>query len=191
MATDKYKLQPFDAASVKATRLDWERQLQKKQEDLFSADFLRFLDWVDTHMDYADGGDEGLAYGIFRDGSKHAVAIVDVVYSKRGTKWLKMMGVNLSPDLYLRLTGDNDDFVEVLDVYQEAVFGTLALTSVHKSNTVKLYGRSGTLLAFLKALAGHTKPKLASLGINVTVEGRWVVFRKKSASSARVHEVKK
>jgi len=179
-------LKRFDAAHIETTKKDWERQLEQLP-DVMPSEFLKHIEWVNSHMDYADGGDDGLAYGVFYKDHKHAIAVVDVVYTRRGTKWLKMLGVNLSPELFVVLTSDNPsakDMQKILEIYGAAITGTVKLTGIHPSNTVKLYGRTGTLLAFLKGIAAYLRANLDIPGITVNVEGNWLVFRNNKKAKA-------
>jgi len=176
-----FTLKKFDTAHIDATRKEWERQLSARPE-LMPSEFLKHIEWIGSHMDYSDGGDDGLAYGVFHKGHSGAVAVVDVVYSRNGTKWLKMLGVNLSPDLFTALTAENpseQNMTDILSIYGEAITGTIKLTGIHPTNTVKLYGRTGTLLAFLKGIAAYLRENLDVPGVTVSVEGNWLVFRSK------------
>src|SRR3974390_2848031 len=69
-----FLLKQFDGTSLKSTRQQWEHQATK--HGLLVTDYRSRLEWVENHMDYKDGGDEGLAYGIFHNDHKHAVATV-------------------------------------------------------------------------------------------------------------------
>ncbi len=70
------------------------------------------------------------------------------------------------------------DIERINAIFVAAVVGTIALTSeAHPSRTTKLYGRSGTLRAFLKDFGAYFQEKGGIEGLEVAVEGRWLVFR--------------
>lgn len=176
----RYALSPFSADSLKQTRSEWEAQVAKFPKDLLPSDFQRIVDWAADHMDYGDG-EEGLAYGVFGPNRKSADAIIEVVYTKSGNKWLKMLNLFLSPRLFAGfiIPEEQINTTELLNVYATALVGTVKLTGVHPSKTVKLYGRSGTLLTFLKGISAHLQEHSKAKGITVNMDGRWMVFRTK------------
>lgn len=51
--------------------------------------------------------------------------------------------------------------------------------TAHPSKVTKLYGRSGTLLAFLKGVGTYIERNVDVPGLKVSFEGRWLVFANK------------
>lgn len=179
MAIEIMDVRGFDADSLGETRKAWLGQVGKHSEHLSEIEFEKTLDWAAAHLDY-DNGEEGLAYGIFSKNGKVAHAVIEVVYAKPGTKWLKMLNLTLSPALFLGFVTDGGIDREALTaVYTAAVAGTLKLAGKHPSKTVKLYGRSGSLFTFLQGLAEYLKEHAPVQDVTVAVEGRWLVFRTK------------
>lgn len=178
----KYEFRRFDDRSLSSTEASWKRQLSKHSSEVIPTEYERKLAWAREHATY--GKDEEIfAYGVFRDGGLIASAIVDVVYTKAGRKWLKLLDINLTPDLDLSFNSDKPDLDAIGDVFTAAITGVIALGAVHPAKETKLYGRSGTLLSFLKGLGAHLNGdggKLIRGKIEVLMEGRWLVFRRKS-----------
>lgn len=175
-------LKPFDDASLKATATAWKKELSKHQTELMPSVHEGKLAWVQTHMNYkeADGGT--LAYGVFERGYSQALAVVDIVYTKKGLNWLKMLDLTLSPSLDLAFNAESFDFHTISGVYAATIIGSIRLTkTAHPSKITKLYGRSGTSLAFLKGFGAYMEQAnhANNLGLKVSMEGRWLVFRQK------------
>jgi hypothetical protein len=176
MAKKEWELRQFDAKSLLATRVEWLRQLEKDPKAGHKPDIEAKLDWCEKHLEYLKGPD--FAYGVFAKSDNHADAIVDVVYQKdAGKKWLKAMGVTLSPAETRFFSTEPQDFENMVEIYLAAISGVLNLTKVHPTKVTKLYGRSGTLLAFLEGIAATLKTKGGLKNVSVTMEGRWLVFR--------------
>lgn len=177
-----YELKPFDDASLKATVAGWKKELSKHQTELMPSLHEGKLVWIQTHMNYQEPNGDSLAYGIFSHGSSQASAIVDIVYTKTGQKWLKMLDLTLSPSLDLAFNADAFDFHTISGVYAATIVGAIRLTeTAHPSKITKLYGRSGTSLAFFKGFGAYMEQGShgKNLTLKVSMEGRWLVFRQK------------
>lgn len=178
MAGVEYELQKFDTAKYEATKKEWGRQLKAHKKDILAGEYERILAWTGDHMDYEAARGENFVYGIFRNGSDHAAAVVDLIYQKAASKWLKLMDLYLCPAVDLSFSSQDIDIQELTSIYGAAVLGTVELTSTaHPTKVTKLYGRSGTLLAFLKGIGAYIAEKADVPGFEVKVEGRWLVFR--------------
>lgn len=177
-----HELKAFDAKSLDATAVAWRKELAKHRVEMMPSLHEGKLAWAASHMNYAAADGEALAYGIFADGDPHALAIVDIVYTKTGQKWLKMLDLTLSPSLDLAFNAESADFSQIYHVFTAAMVGAVRLTKTrHPAKVTKLYGRSGTLLAFLKGFGAYMKQKGHghNLVFTVSIEGRWLVFRQK------------
>lgn len=177
---ERMEVRAFDADTLRETRDDWVAQVEKHPTQLSVTEFEKTLDWAAAHMDYQNGED-GLAYGVFRKNAKSADAIIEVVYTKSGNKWLKMLNLTLCPDCIAGfiVPGLAIDRERLASVYTGAIAGTLKLTGVHPSKTVKLYGRSGSLFSFLQGIADYITKHSKMNGVSVSVDGRWLVFKVK------------
>jgi hypothetical protein len=172
------KLKPFKQESFAATQAQW-----KAAADALDIPFLDYevqLDWAARHLDYGIANGNSLAYGIFEGKSAHAQALVEIVYTQRpGNNWLKMLSVKLSPSLAPAVVdADPLKIVQVLDIYAEAVRGTVELTGSHKAKVVKIYGRNESLLRLLVALHERLKSGFADKLVT-KMEGRWLVIKGK------------
>jgi hypothetical protein len=174
-----YELHPFTRDTLASTELSWKKQLEKHADELLASNYIRILGWAKGHLDYeCTNGDSSIAYGIFADGTHHAAAIVEIIYTKRGKKWLKLLDINLSPAFDLSLHSGSFDVTQLSSVFGAAVLGSIKLTATaHPAKVMKLYGRSTSALAFLKGFGIALQQKEGVQGLEVSVEGRWLVFR--------------
>jgi len=142
-----------------------------------SLDYEMVLAWAKSHL--ANQTDNSHAYGIFEDDDDAALAIVDIVYTQRpgpDVGWLKMLSIYLSPMLApSEIESNTDRLLKVLDIYAEAIIGTINLTSDHKARVVKLYGRNDNLLRLLVALKERLSATLNDK-CHIKMEGRWLVI---------------
>lgn len=174
-----HELKKFDAKTLAATKAEWDRQIKKHSKEVLASEYQRILDWATTHIDYDGVGCHTFAYGIFEKGSDHADAIVELIYLRTAKKWLKLLNLHLCPSADLAFSTEPIDLKTITTIFSVAVTGTVRLTSsVHPTKVVKLYGRSGTLLAFLKGVGAYiaADADLQKAGFSVTIEGRWLVF---------------
>ena len=121
-------------------------------------------------------------FSVEDDNKTHA--LVEVIQSKKGKEvWIKMMDITLCPELEFS-TQDDSNTAERLKVFVTALIGIFNLTKgVTLANTVKVYGRTELLLTFLRGMHDSIKAvtELGTIkGIDVSIEGRWLVFRTKA-----------
>ena len=177
MAAYNYELKPFDALTMAATRNAWEKELSNREGEVLPPRYERILDWAEGHIDYAAGRIETLAYGIFGRSAHDADAIVELIYTKAGEKWLKLLDLHLSPSVDFAFSTQDVDIIRLNSIFAAGVDGTVRLTStMHPSNVTKVYGRSGTLLSSLKEV-GTFAESSPWPGLKVSIEGRWLVLR--------------
>lgn len=174
----RMELTQFTPHLLATTRAAWIANAEKL--DIPALDYEMALDWADKHINYASANGDSFAYGIFLDGSDEAVAIVDIVYTQRpgpALGWLKLLEVKLAPQYApAEVEKDMSKFLEVLDIYSEALIGTIKLTGRHMAKVVKLYGRSDGLKQLLLALHERFSNKFANQQYLSKMEGRWLVF---------------
>jgi len=179
--SESYQLRQFTSASLAATRTMWQQQLKTHQKELLESEWERVLDHAGKHINYAVG--DQFCYGVFKEGGHAAVAIVVLVYRKEACKWLKLLELNLCPAVDLSLTSHAVDFNKLSSIFAAAVFGTIQLTgTAHPTNVTKLYGRSGTLLAYLEGIQEYIQQSNTVPGLTVSIEGRWLVFEYEAQS---------
>jgi hypothetical protein len=170
------KLKRFDEESLAATDTNWRKQCARNPEGLIRTEYERILKWTVENAKYTQDR-ETFAYGVFQDGSHTASGIVEVLYPKVGRRWLKQLDLHLAPTLDLSFYTDNVDLEEIGNVFGAAVIGVLRLTEDHPASQVKVFGRSGTLLAYLKGLGARLETNPAMRNLRITVDGRWLVFK--------------
>lgn len=91
-----------------------------------------------------------------------------------------MMNIYLSPDI--EIDDDTEESTKSrLDVFRASLRGIFKLTKdLKNADTVKVYGRTEALVTFLRGMH-DTLAVLGTLGkikgIEVSIEGRWLVFR--------------
>ena len=172
------RLKAFKPESLKATRDKWAESAEEL--DIPFLDYEVLLDWAENHIDYDATNGDSFAYGIFEGRHPAALAVVEIVYTRRsGGNWLKMLSVKLGPMLAPAvIEAEPGRIVELIDIYAEAVVGTLLLTGSHKAKVVKLYGRNESLLKLIAALHERLKASMADKLVS-KMEGRWLVIKAK------------
>ncbi|MYM65468.1 hypothetical protein GTP45_01295 [Pseudoduganella sp. FT55W] len=175
----KYELAQFDHVRLERTIGRWTEKAA--QLDMPFHEFEKDLNWVAAHIDYTVVGDS-YAYGIFAEGSDQAVAVAEIVYSRRAgpdVGWLKMLEISMGPEHSPSQISSADMLVSLVDIYVAGVQGVIGLTDVHKARVIKIYGRNDQEMTFLVSLQAH----LAKLdnhgttgGFTTKFEGRWLVI---------------
>jgi hypothetical protein len=171
-------LRPFSLQSLETTKVEWLAQLKRHQGEIVRSPYEQAFAWATDRIDYAKNDNEQFYYGLFNRKTQRCDAIADLTYTKRARKWLKMVDLMLSPDLDITFYDKTADRQRFADLFTAAVLGVVKLTgSAHPSRTVKIYGRSPTLLKFLKGLEVSIKRQGNPDGTEVSIEGRWFVIR--------------
>lgn len=171
-----FKLDKFKDSALQTAQDLWLESAQSF--GVPSLDYERVLEWAKSRINY-DAPNGSLAYGIFENESDETVAIVDIIYSKQYTAdlgWLKMLQISLSPRFApSEIEKDTQKFSQVVDIYAQALIGTIELTGIHTARVIKLYGRDNTLLQLLFTLNERFKNELTE-GWHSKIEGRWLVI---------------
>lgn len=123
-------------------------------------------------------------YSCVIDSNDKEWGIVEIVLSQNNGSsiWVKILDIHLSPEI--ETEDDTEESTKSrLKVFKAALTGTFDLTKdVRNANTVKVFGRTDVLVAFLRGMH-ESFSVLATLGtisgITVSIEGRWLVFRTK------------
>jgi hypothetical protein len=173
----------FTQETLSKTEKAWEGDL-KKFPDLFPGDIARILAFAKQDFSHSDKND--LAYGVFEDGSSVADSIVQIVITKEGKKFVKMIDCFVRPSIYVRATKFEEGYVDkVVDVYIASIIGTLQIGDHHKANAIKVYGRSSALLAVLTIVAKLLKDQEDAHNAVAAIEGRWLVVKPKPAKKGK------
>ncbi|MBZ0073601.1 hypothetical protein [Bordetella hinzii] len=168
----KYKLQRFTDDSFRATRDDWEHKAGKEE---FASEYHLVFDWADANRDYDGGGSDSgssFAYGLFASRSKSACAVIEVVSHKKGKAGLtKLLKIYITPEFW-RVEKHQD---EIIHIYMSAIVETVELSAKVRARTVKLYGRSDSLLSLLHSLHIRLQEQAEKLpGLVAAMKGRWL-----------------
>jgi hypothetical protein len=167
------KFLAFNESRLISTRAAW---TQDAVDGLaFPSEIERLLAWVETHQEPSDH--DAAAFGIFKEGTSTALAICEVAIQRKSvrSKWVKLLRLHLKPSVDDKLQAGHPE--GAMDVFVQAIAGSLNLQVLHKANTLKVYGRTNDQLNFLKALEKHVSAKLTSeakQGIKATIEGRFL-----------------
>lgn len=183
-----YEIQSFDKKLLDSTREQWLGDVA--EYNLMPTEVEQIFFWAENRIDYTNDKNTEFSYGVFSQGSNVADAIVELVYSRLGSNnaWLKMLELRLRPQIYVSIenTEEIKVFHKVVEIFTACVVGVFSLTSErHKANIVKVYGRTPGLLQYLRLVASTLSNTLTN--IDVTIEGRWLVFRIKSAMIKEEH----
>lgn len=172
-----FKLDRFSSLTLQSTKDSWLESAESF--GIPSLDYERVLEWATSRVNYDSPLTGSLAYGIFDSDSSAAVAIVDIVYSKQNNAdlgWLKMLTISLSPHFSpSEIEKDEQKLGQIVDIYTEALLGTVNLTEVHRARVVKLYGRDHTLLQLCVAVNERLKGT-PNKNFSSKIEGRWLVI---------------
>lgn len=175
--------QPLDKTNLNAIRTSWLQMLNGEEHEVFLADYEQIFNTIEATdgIGELDGIlNKTIHYAHFDEsGSCHA--LVQLVQSRRGSAtWVKMLDIFLSPQI--EQAPDDEPSTQMrLKVFSEVLKGIFQLTAtIRLADTVKVYGRTDALVTFLRGMHDSFSV-IASLGtlkgIEVTIEGRWLVFR--------------
>lgn len=167
----------FTPEIIAETRRAW--LAKATQLDMPTLDYEKELDWADRHINYAEAGNDSLAYSII-DSTDAVVAMIEVVYTRKGAPamgWLKLLTVKLSPDFAPSEIESHPEKAEQLfNIYTCAIIGTVELTGLHRARVIKLYGRDNTLLSLLTGIKESLTRDLDSMKFKISFNARWLVI---------------
>lgn len=171
-----YSLQKNTEESIKATETAWKRDLSHST-DIFPGDVWRIIKLLQENSDYTNKKAASLAYGIYAE-DKVADAVVEIIVSQSGKKWIKMLDCYIRPSISERaFRKDTVSIEKLIRIYAAAIVGALMLADEHKASLVKVYGRTETLLYILTSVASTINDQNIELGVKAVVEGRWLVVK--------------
>lgn len=160
--------------------------LEAEVNDGFPNEVKRKLRWVDELLSNSknDPNQQSLAYGVFTAGSDAAVAVCELVISRKtvNERWLKLLSVALSPELETKVEeGDVDAIQTAVMAYRTAVSGAFDAQLEHNADTLKLYGRNEAMLKLLATLLATLQS--SGSDFDAKKEGRWLVLRSISTAN--------
>jgi|CXWL01.1.fsa_nt_gi hypothetical protein len=166
----------FDRLSVK-----WLDMIKDNQDGVMEAEYTQLFSMIKSTgcWDVKECFNKPIYNCVF-DSEDNEWGIVEILQSKKGSSiWIKMMNIYLSPDI--EKEDDTEESTKSrLDVFRASLRGIFLLTKdLKNADTVKVYGRTESLVTFLRGMH-DTLTVLAALGkikgIEVSIEGRWLVF---------------
>ena len=177
------RLYELDNKAVQEIRAKWMETVSKAgaHRDVFEAEYTQLFERI------AVGGLGSLKeclnkewFAAIRDDGGRCWALTEMVHTQRGTaRWVKLMDIYLAPEIEMAPdTADNAQ--KRLEAFTSALTGVFELTKGIKGvDAVKVYGRTETLLTFLRGMHGALSGIMSMgtiTGIDVSIEGRWLVF---------------
>ena len=179
------KLKRLDRDDISKLESKWLGLLGDDADGVIKADYNQLFNvikstgwWGDIKESYNKP-----LYSCVIDSDDKEWGIVEIVLSQNGGSiWVKILDIHLSPEI--EIADDTEESTKSrLKVFKAALTGTFDLTKdVIKADTVKVFGRTDVLVAFLRGMH-ESFSVLATLGtisgITVSIEGRWLVFRTK------------
>ncbi len=178
------KLIALSKELLKETKGLWMKSLEELGEhELFFADYQELFDLIEESGGIGDLDDrfnKSIYYGVIDDGGC-IWALVEILQSRKGSSvWIKMKDVFLSPKIEV-LPDNEASTTKRLEIFTTVLVNIFMLTkTIRGADTVKVYGRTEALVAFLKGMHDSFSV-ITSLGtikgVSVAIEGRWLVFR--------------
>lgn len=174
-----HKLLKFNADTVHKTERAWLNDLNSLP-DVFPGTVFRDVTFMKNNCNYETSNGNSCAYGVFAEDSHIADSIVQMVITKDGAKFVKMLDCMVRPSVSEKaLKYDQIAMSTLVDIYIASIVGTLIVGGDHKANAVKVYGRTEQLLVILTLVASKYKELTAgkSNAAKCSIEGRWLVVK--------------
>ncbi len=168
----------FDEKSFQSTAEVWTQEALNGLA--FPSEIEQLMAWAARHLAPQEGA--SVAYGIFSPDSKVAVAICEIVVTRKSvrSKWIKMLRVRLRPQIDDALNSTSEassaGLRDALEIFIQATLGTFKLGKVEQANTIKIYGRTRQQADFLRFL-GVELEKLPHNPMMVAMEGKFLVVQ--------------
>lgn len=177
------KLERWDRVAFEGLRNVWIGLLNGSL-DITKADYEQLFDLIEQSGCWGplSGCFNKPIYGTIVDEQQEVWGIVEIVISKRGSSaWVKMMNLYLTPKIEENTSAEINVDKRLL-VFSSALLGIFGLTKdVAGADTVKVYGRTESLVSFLRGVHSAIEAIFAAIGgikgVSVSIEGRWLVFR--------------
>ena len=161
----------------------WTKLIKGNPHPVFEAEYRQIFNLIESTGCWADIKNcmNKPIFNCVIDSSGEEWAIVEIVQSKNGSSvWVKMLNLYLSPKIEATLDNETNT-KKRLEVFRAALVGIFELTKwIKKADTVKVFGRTDALVTFLRGMhdSFSVLTTLGTIkGIDVSVEGRWLVFR--------------
>ncbi len=141
--------------------------------DEFTSEYGALFEWLQTHREYQGANGDSVAYALVQEGHKVASAFIEVVSSPNRGGLTKLLKVFITPQFW----DVADHQTEVVKIFVMAIKGAIEISNDNGSRTVKIYGRSNSLLSLLHTIHVAMIEDLdENSGIQVLIQGRWLVI---------------
>lgn len=179
-----------DSNKLAEVRSTWLSYLDDNDVEVLKTEYEQLFDLIGESNGWGDldGRVNKAIYYLVVDDASDPQAIVELVQTRKGQDvWIKMIDITMAPKFE---TDDSTDATkEKIQVFSSALYGIFELTKhLHDVGTIKVYGRTEALITFLYGINASISA-FTSLGkmqgIQVSFEGRWLVFRAINAQGAQ------
>lgn len=146
--------------------------------NIFPQEIIRQLKWIDESLSNKTSVQpSSLAYGVFTQKDKIAIAVCELVISQKSknNRWMKLLNVTLSPAIEAKVEAKDLDAIKTtISAYRTAVSGSFDAKNDHSIDTLKLYGRNETMLNLLTTT--YAALEASESFEDIKKEGRWLVL---------------
>ena len=170
-------LQEFSKEKLEESRKQWIHEANALNYP--TIDIEKVFTYALNHLDYKKVNNDSLSYTVFCEESNDCLAVVDVIVSNNNPQktYIKMLQVDLCPKYIDILLSDRMEQIDlVIDVYVKATLGTILLTTRHKADIVKLYGRTKSMKLLLKSMESSINTNEGFKG-STNWEGNWLTIK--------------
>lgn len=165
-----YTTEKISDTLLENTKKSWELVVGT---DEFTSEYGALFEWLLSHRDYGPANCDSVAYALVQEGHKIASAFIEIVSSTNRGGLTKLLKVFITPQFW----DVADHQTEVVKIFVMAIKGAIDISNGKKSRTVKIYGRSNSLLSLLHtihlAIIDDLDPQS---GIAASMQGRWLVI---------------
>jgi hypothetical protein len=182
----RYSLQRIDSQLVRSTHTAWSDQLTRlssPEDYVLVSHYERILLWIQNFTDGLNVSKGENWYGLVDVQQGYPVALLELIHARpeSDAPWLKLLNLYVEPrlDVEKRELGDSSTISEAAEVVVASITEALILTFEDlPSAQLKIYGRTEQMKGFFEGLVATFDDPVP--GIKVKLEGRWLVFDKRS-----------
>jgi len=178
-----YEIKQISKELLEQTEKAW--QLVVGVEE-FASEFQAIFEWIGSHIDYDETCVNSRAYAIVDDGQKVASGFVEIVSTKpsggkANGRLTKLLKVFVSPQ-YWEIAEHRG---EVSAIFMAAINGVVKISEVNHSKTIKIYGRTQSLLDLLIVIDKLISSDAAAKEfITTCIKGRWLEISVKKGKTS-------
>lgn len=177
-----YEIRNITQDLLEQTKKTW--QLVVGEEE-FASEFQAIFEWIGGHIDYDAPSGNSLAYAIVDDDQKVASGFVEIVSTKTtggksSSRLTKLLKVFVTPQYWEIATHK----AEVLAIFSAAIRGVAKISHGNQSKTIKIYGRTDSLLDLLIKIHDSIDTEAEAKELFTTcIKGRWLEISAKKGKT--------